>query len=82
MNRSELQLLAEMRLMDAKALLATGVNDAGSYYMAGYAVECALKAVIARNQGEYAYPDFNAPTFNKANFFTHNIKSLVQLARL
>ena len=48
MNRSELQQLAEIRLRDAKALLVTGENDAGAYYMAGYAVECALKAVIAK----------------------------------
>ncbi|MBC8143236.1 MAG: HEPN domain-containing protein [Armatimonadetes bacterium] len=82
MNRFELQQLAAMRLSDAKALLETGDNDAGAYYMVGYAVECALKAVIAKNQGEYPYPDFGDPTFKKESYFTHNIKSLIAVARI
>ena len=48
MNRSEFQTLAEVRIREAKALLDAQLWD-GAYYLAGYAVECALKAcVLAR----------------------------------
>ncbi len=43
MNRAELQRLAKDRLLDAKALFAAR-RWSGAYYLAGYAVECALKA--------------------------------------
>ena len=45
MNRQTLQLLAEERLKDADTLLAAG-QWAGAHYLAGYAVECGLKACI------------------------------------
>jgi len=44
-NRAELQQLAEDRLLDAQALLAAR-RWSGAYYVAGYAVECALKACV------------------------------------
>ena len=47
MNRLEFQQLAEVRVREAEALLAVGLWD-GAYYLAGYAVECALKACILR----------------------------------
>ena len=47
MNRGDLQLLANIRLDEAKALLAASL-PAGAYYLAGYAVECGLKACIAK----------------------------------
>jgi len=43
MNRVDLQQLAELRLKESKALFAAGFPE-GAYYLAGYAVECALKA--------------------------------------
>lgn len=82
MNRIELQQLAALRLSDARALLATSENNAGTYYMAGYAVECALKAVIAKNQGEYPFPDFGNRDFKKENYLTHSAKSLIHTADL
>ena len=45
MNRSELQRLSNERIEDAQALLAAS-RWAGAYYLAGYAVECALKACV------------------------------------
>ncbi len=45
MNLVELRQLAEDRLRDAAALLAAG-QFSGAYYLAGYAVECGLKACI------------------------------------
>jgi hypothetical protein len=88
MNRTELQQLAELRLSDAKQLLASEVNDAGAYYLAGYAVECGLKAIIAKNQGMYPYPDFSEESLRrdtglkKENYFTHSILKLVSTAEL
>jgi hypothetical protein len=45
MNRAQLRQLAEDRVLDAACLLAGG-RWAGAYYLAGYAVECGLKACI------------------------------------
>jgi HEPN domain-containing protein len=81
MNRSDLRKLALMRLSDAKALLKTRKNNAGAYYVAGYAVECALKACIAKNQGLYPFP----PRLRErelANYYTHNIETLIEVANL
>ncbi len=47
MNRTVLQLLTEDRLKDAGVLLANGRYGA-AYHLAGYAVECALKACFAK----------------------------------
>lgn len=47
LDRKELQELSRIRLTEAKGLLALGLWD-GAYYLAGYAVECALKAYIAK----------------------------------
>jgi len=44
-NRAELRQLAEDRILDAEHLLAAG-RWSGAYYLAGYAVECGLKACI------------------------------------
>jgi HEPN domain-containing protein len=48
MNRTDFQEIAELRLKESKALLATGFAE-GAYYLAGYAVECALKSCIAKS---------------------------------
>lgn len=45
-SREEWQQLTETRIADAEVLLKGGRYDA-AYYLAGYAVECALKARIA-----------------------------------
>jgi hypothetical protein len=47
MTRADFKKLAKLRLKDAKILLAAGQYD-GAYYLAGYAVECALKACIIK----------------------------------
>src|SRR5205085_9225611 len=46
-NRADFQKLAEMRIKEAGILLAAGEVD-GSYYLAGYGVEFALKACIIK----------------------------------
>jgi HEPN domain-containing protein len=55
MNRTEFQSLAEVRIREAKALLDAGLWD-GAYYLAGYAVECALKACIAKRTRAEDFP--------------------------
>lgn len=77
MNRSELQDLAQLRLDEAVVLLAAGKYD-GAYYLAGYAVECAIKACIARLANQYDFP----PNNTKNSHYTHNLRTLVETAKL
>jgi hypothetical protein len=56
-DRRYLQALSKARLIEAKALLKLGLND-GAYYLAGYAVECAINTCIAigdRHHGVIAW---------------------------
>ena len=73
-NRSSLQNLANERIKDAEALLIAG-RWSGAYYLAGYAVECALKACFAKQTREYDFPQKSAQ-----KVFTHNISELLSLA--
>jgi HEPN domain-containing protein len=77
MNRTELQLIAETRLQESRALLAAGFPD-GAYYLAGYAVECALKACIAKRTQEHDFPD--KKLVNDSH--THDLGKLITLAKL
>ncbi len=76
-NRKDLQVLARTRLAEATALLEAGRPD-GAYYLAGYAVECALKACIARSTERYEFPD--KKTVDASH--THNLRDLIKLANL
>lgn len=77
MNRSDLHRLAEIRLNEARILLDNG-SYSGAYYLAGYAVECALKACIAKQVQQYDFPDKELAQKN----FTHKLTDLVDVARL
>ena len=55
-DRATFQQLAEERLAEARALLKAG-HPSGAYYLAGYAVECALKAKIAMQFRANEIPD-------------------------
>lgn len=76
MNRADFQQLAEDRLLDAQVLFASG-RWSGAYYLAGYAVECGLKACIAKLTNEFDFPDKKAK-----DYYTHNIQSLIAHAKL
>jgi hypothetical protein len=77
-DRSDLQQLAQERLDDANALFQSG-RYSGAYYLAGYAVECGLKACIARTIRQYEYP----PSANYSrDLFTHKPGELIKLAGL
>lgn len=75
MNRRNLQALARLRQREAEALLKAGF-PAGAYYLAGYAVECALKAGIARLTRRHDFPDRHIA--QRAH--THNFYELLDLA--
>jgi HEPN domain-containing protein len=75
MNRADFQQLAELRLREAQALLAAGLPD-GAYYLAGYSVECALKACISKRTQLHDFPD--KKLVNDSH--THNLKELLRLA--
>ena len=77
MNRRDLQALSRERLQDAKVLLASG-QHVGAYYLAGYAIECALKACIARKTCRFDFPDRRTV----ADSHTHDLQKLVELAGL
>jgi AbiV family abortive infection protein len=74
MNRTDLQILAEERLTDAQVLLANGRFGA-AYYLAGYAIECALKACIAKLTKAEDFPIKNSNTV-----YIHDLKKLAGTA--
>jgi len=78
MNRTDFHKLAETRLKEAKVLLDRKCYE-GAYYLAGYAVECALKACIAKKTEAHDFP----PKWQVVReFYQHDAKSLVKLAGL
>lgn len=58
MNRADLQVLARLRLAEAKVLFDNRRYE-GAYYLLGYAIECALKAYIAKQTKRYDFPEKN-----------------------
>ncbi len=78
MNRGDFQQLATLRLEEAKALLDAG-HPAGAYYLAGYAIECALKACISKQTREHDFPP-KPRVVN--NIYSHDLKTLLQGADL
>jgi HEPN domain-containing protein len=77
MNRKQFQQLAKVRLREAKLLLAANTPD-GAYYLAGYSIECALKACIAKSTERHDFPD--KARANRSH--THNLKDLIHVADL
>lgn len=78
MNRKDFQELAEVRLEEADALLDGGKWD-GAYYLAGYAIECALKACLAKKTAEYGFPP-NKEYVGKC--YSHSLEGLLNHAAL
>ncbi len=79
MNRAELRRLAEDRVLDAEALLKER-RWSGAYYLAGYAVECGLKACVL------AFVERTGVIFQDKKFlekcWTHDVEALVRAADL
>ncbi len=77
-NRRDFQRLARMRLRDARSLLKSG-NLEGAYYLTGLAVECALKACIAKNTRRHDFPPNQAAL---KDIYTHDLAKLIRAAKL
>lgn len=77
MNRATFQRISEIRTREASALLTVG-HYLGAYYLVGYAVECALKACMAKQVRRYDFPDRKLA--NEA--FTHDLEKLMKLSGL
>lgn len=77
MNRPLLQHLSRCRQQEARVLLNAGLH-AGAYYLLGYAVECALKACVAKRTRRFDFPD--RAMANRCH--THHLETLVDSAGL
>jgi hypothetical protein len=78
MNRKELKELARCRLREAIVLYKAECYD-GAYYLAGYAVECGLKACIAKLTMRHDFP----PKLKVVqNCYVHDLVGLVAAAKL
>jgi HEPN domain-containing protein len=75
MNRFDLQKMAEERVADASALLDAERYQA-AYYLCGYAIECALKACIARKTREFDFPDRKLVN----DSYVHDVEKLLRVA--
>ena len=78
MNRADFQKLTEIRIRETKILLDRKCYE-GAYYLAGYAVECALKACIAKRTQAHDFPP--KPKL-VGQYYDHKIESLAKLAGL
>lgn len=74
LNRDTLRTLAGSRLEESRVLLENKLWT-GSYYLAGLAVECALKACLASAVKEYDFPD---KQFVNA-MYVHSLENLFKL---
>jgi hypothetical protein len=78
MNRSHFQQLADLRIDEVAVLLARGKSD-GAHYLAGYAVECGLKACIAKLTSQHDFPPKPKVIYD---YYSHEIEKLVKTAGL
>ena len=75
MNRTDLHLLADARVTDAEALLHSN-RWAAAYYLLGYAVECGIKACVARQFRQDEVPDKTVVN----DFYTHRLDKLLGIS--
>ena len=77
MNRNDFQNISKLRVHEAKQLLDRQCYD-GTYYLLGYAIECAIKSCIAKQTKKY---DFPSRTVSQ-DCYNHDLKKLLQTAGL
>jgi hypothetical protein len=77
MNRADLQRLSNSRLREARILFAAG-EYSGAYYLAGYSIECALKACFAKTVKRFDFPERD----RAGKIFTHRLLDLARIAGL
>jgi HEPN domain-containing protein len=76
--RKDFKALADLRAEEARVLLAKGKQQ-GAYYLAGYAVECALKACIAQKTKRFEFPP---KTEYVREIYSHKLNNLLKVADL
>ena len=74
----DFQRLADLRAKEAGILARNGCEQ-GAYYLAGYAVECALKACIAKKTKRHEFPP-KRDYVDKV--YSHKLDTLLELADL
>src|SRR6266404_1301347 len=77
LTKNDLEKLAEIRLKDANLLLREH-RASSAYYLAGYAVELALKVCISKQMQSAVIPDKRFIN----DVYTHNLNQLLGLAGL
>ncbi|MFQ2706694.1 HEPN domain-containing protein [Aeromonas caviae] len=77
LNKNDLQRLAEMRLADAVFLLENNKHSS-AYYLAGYAVELAIKACAAKLFQNNSIPDKSLVQA----LYTHSLEQLMNTSGL
>ena len=77
MNKVTFETLVDIRIKEAKILLDAQCYQ-GAYYLAGYAVECTLKACIAKQVQAEDFPDKKLAQ----DSYTHNLPKLLTTAGL
>jgi hypothetical protein len=75
--RGDFERLADSRLREAQMLAQAGGYD-GAVYLAGYTIECALKARIARQTQAEEFPDLKKVQAS----YVHDLNALVGVAGL
>jgi hypothetical protein len=78
LTRRDFQRLADLRVKEA-GVLAKNRNEAGAFYLGGYAVECALKACIAKKTKRHEFPP---KVGDVRKLYTHDLQELLKLAEL
>jgi len=79
LDRVTFQAIAQVRIEEAESLLtAMPSRPDGAYYLAGYAVECALKACICKGYAQHQWPE----KVFVLDCHTHSIEKLLGLAGL
>ncbi len=77
MNKVTFETLVDIRIKEAKILLDAQCYQ-GAYYLAGYAVECTLKACITKQVQAFDFPDKKLAQ----NCYTHDLAKLLTIAGL
>jgi len=77
MNKYELEVLSAIRIKEAEVLLKAECYH-GAYYLAGYALECILKACIAKQIKQFDFPDKKLAN----DSYTHDLSKLLITAGL
>lgn len=78
LTRRDFQVLADLRAKEA-GILVKGRKEQGAYYLGGYAVECALKACIAKKTKRHQFPPDREYV---GKVYSHNLTGLLKEAGL